>query len=72
MIYLSIGDDDTSVGQMFGVHTVVMHNGIYRIENVEVRKCGQAFNLGRYCTHGHHAMNMEGRTDRLILSERYN
>lgn len=37
-----------SVGQMFGVHTVAMMSGIYRIENAEIANCGQAFNFGRY------------------------
>jgi hypothetical protein len=29
--------------------------GIYRIENAEVRNCGQASHLGRYCIHYHMA-----------------
>jgi hypothetical protein len=54
------GDADVSDGQEFGVHTVAMMSGIFRIENTEVTRCGQAFNFGRYCTHSHEAGNMEG------------
>jgi hypothetical protein len=54
------GDQSNSIGQMFGVHTVAMMSGIYRMENAEIRYCGQAFNFGRYCTHSHMAGNMEG------------
>jgi len=46
---------DESGPQLFGVHTMLVHGGIYRIENTEVRSCGQAFNLGRYCIHFHEA-----------------
>jgi hypothetical protein len=35
------GDNEKSVGQMFGIHTVAMMSGIYRIENAEIRHCGQ-------------------------------
>lgn len=55
-----IQGDDKSYGQLFGAHTVAMMSGIYRIENAEVRMCGQAFNFGRYCTHSHQAGDMEG------------
>ena len=54
------GGPENSVGQMFGVHTVAMMNGIYRMENAEIRHCGQAFNFGRYCTHSHMGLDMEG------------
>lgn len=50
-----IQGSEESTPQLFGVHTVAVHGGTYRIENVEVRRCGQAFNLGRYCTHSHMA-----------------
>ena len=55
-----IQGDDKSDGQLFGVHTVAMMSGIYRIENTEVRRCGQSFNFGRYCTHSHKGGDMEG------------
>eukprot|EP00607_Mallomonas_marina_P005433 CAMPEP_0182439766 /NCGR_PEP_ID=MMETSP1167-20130531/86632_1 /TAXON_ID=2988 /ORGANISM="Mallomonas Sp, Strain CCMP3275" /LENGTH=3836 /DNA_ID=CAMNT_0024633535 /DNA_START=462 /DNA_END=11972 /DNA_ORIENTATION=- len=55
-----IQGDDRSEAQLFGVHTVAIHSGIMRIENTEIRKCGQAFNFGRYCTHSHMAGSMEG------------
>eukprot|EP00048_Salpingoeca_helianthica_P015090 m.224971 g.224971 ORF g.224971 m.224971 type:complete len:4030 (+) comp16594_c0_seq1:296-12385(+) len=50
-----IQGEDGSEAQMFGVHTMAVHGGIYRIENAEVRRCGQAFNMGRYCIHFHMA-----------------
>lgn len=54
------GDDITSDGELFGVHTISFLSGIYRMENAEVRRCGQAFNFGRYCTHSHMAGDMRG------------
>lgn len=54
------GSEDNSDDQLFGVHTVAMMSGVYRIENVELRRCGQAFNFGRYCTHSHKGGDMEG------------
>ena len=56
---VKIQGDESSDGQMFGVHTIGM-SGTFRIENVEVTRCGQAFVLGRYCTHAHHGGNFEG------------
>lgn len=35
------GDPSNSMGQLFGMHTVAMGSGIYRVENAEVRNCGQ-------------------------------
>lgn len=55
-----IQGDDTSAEQLFGMHMVARLSGIFRIENAEVTKCGQAFILGRYCTHSHMAGDMEG------------
>ena len=54
------GDKGNDLGQMFGVHTVAMMSGIYRMENAELRHCGQAYAFGRYCTHSHRTGNMEG------------
>lgn len=54
------GDDISSDGELFGVHTISFMSGIYRMENAEVRRCGQAFNFGRYCTHSHMAGDMRG------------
>lgn len=45
--------DDKSPEQLFGAHTIAVLGGTYRIENIELRYCGQAGNLGRYCTHTH-------------------
>eukprot|EP00039_Didymoeca_costata_P018192 m.332487 g.332487 ORF g.332487 m.332487 type:complete len:4620 (+) comp16956_c0_seq1:136-13995(+) len=46
-------DEATSEEQLFGMHTGAFHGGHYRIENTELRHCGQAGNLGRYCMHYH-------------------
>jgi hypothetical protein len=54
------GDDEVSDGQLYGVHTIAFRSGIYHMENAEIRRCGQAFNFGRYCTHSHMAGMMEG------------
>ncbi|RYG70223.1 hypothetical protein EON64_00770, partial [archaeon] len=53
------GDNKTSDGQLYGVHTIAMLSGVYRMENAEIRRCGQAFNFGKYCTHSHMAGMME-------------
>ena len=50
-----IQGDENSESQLFGAHTICVHGGIYRIENTELRHCGQAGNLGRYCVHWHMA-----------------
>jgi hypothetical protein len=55
-----IRGDDNSPGQLFGVHIVARMSGIFRVENAEITHCGQAFILGRYCTHSHRGGNMEG------------
>jgi len=47
--------DDSSAEQLFGAHTIAVHGGHLRVENAEVRNCGQARNLGRYCLHFHKA-----------------
>jgi hypothetical protein len=48
-----IQGDDQSEEQLFGMHTIAVHGGHLRVENTEVRNCGQARNLGRYCLHFH-------------------
>ena len=35
--------------ELFGMHLGAFHGGTLRLENAEVRKCGQAFQSGRYC-----------------------
>ena len=45
--------EKSSESQLFGAHTGAFHGGHYRIENTELRHCGQAGNLGRYCMHYH-------------------
>jgi hypothetical protein len=54
------GDDYFSDSELFGVHTIAFLSGIYHMENAEIRRCGQAFNFGRYCTHSHMAGDMRG------------
>ena len=48
-----IQGDDGSAAQLFGVHTGAFHGGVYHVENVELRHCGQQGLLGRYCSHFH-------------------
>ena len=48
-----IQGDAASDAQLFGVHTMAMMSGLYRISGTEVRNCGQSGVLGRYCTHFH-------------------
>jgi hypothetical protein len=48
-----IRGDEGSEAQVFGVHTGAFHGGTYRLENAELTRCGQSFNLGRYCSHYH-------------------
>ena len=43
---IKIQGDDESDGQQFGVHTFTM-GSTYRIENVEITRCGQSYNVGR-------------------------
>ena len=58
-----IQGDDESPGQMYGAHTIAVHGGNLRVENTEVRNCGQARNLGRYCLHFHKAGFQPGGPD---------
>jgi hypothetical protein len=39
---IKIQGDDTSPEQLFGSHTIAVHGGHFRVENAEVRNCGQA------------------------------
>jgi hypothetical protein len=48
-----IQGDDSSPSQLFGVHTAAMGGGVFHVENVELRHCGQQGLLGRYCSHFH-------------------
>eukprot|EP00397_Hematodinium_sp_SG-2012_P000012 GEMP01000012.1.p1 GENE.GEMP01000012.1~~GEMP01000012.1.p1 ORF type:complete len:4962 (-),score=849.24 GEMP01000012.1:1054-15939(-) len=48
-----IRGDEASEGEHFGAHTGAFFGGLYRIENTEFTRCGQAGILGRYCTHFH-------------------
>jgi hypothetical protein len=45
--------DDNSDRQSFGGHIMSLKGGIMRVENIEIRKMGQSFNLGRYSIHFH-------------------
>lgn len=49
--------DDNSAKQLFGSHMIASGGGDMKISNIEIRNCGQAFNLGRYCLHWHMASN---------------
>eukprot|EP00040_Diaphanoeca_grandis_P004673 m.29668 g.29668 ORF g.29668 m.29668 type:complete len:4542 (+) comp16144_c0_seq1:223-13848(+) len=46
-------DEEASTAQLFGIHTGTFHGGHYRVENTELRHCGQAGVEGRYCMHFH-------------------
>jgi hypothetical protein len=50
---VKVQGNEESTAQYFGCHTVAMHGGHYRLENIEIQRCGQAGNLGRYSTHFH-------------------
>ena len=39
--------DDTSDSQLFGSHLAAMHGSLLRLSGTELRRCGQAFVLGR-------------------------
>ena len=56
------GDNQTSDEQLFGVHTGAFMGGVYRIENVELQRCGQQGLLGRYCTHVHMVRSLNLRS----------
>ena len=55
-----IQGDKNSPKQLFGVHTAIFMQGIHRMENAEIRHCGQALKFGRYCTHSHRGGDMSG------------
>lgn len=57
---LIVQGDENSAGELYGVHVMAALGGIFRLENIELRLCGQAGFLGRYCSHSHQGGNMEG------------
>ncbi len=54
-----IQGDEGSTQQLYGVHVASMHGAALRLSGVEIRRCGQAFILGRYCSHFHMGGRME-------------
>lgn len=54
-----IQGDESSESELFGVHTGAFHGSSYRIENTELRHCGQGYLLGRYCVHWHMGSDRE-------------
>lgn len=54
-----IQGDESSESELFGVHTGAFHGSSYRIENTELRHCGQGYLLGRYCIHWHMGSDRE-------------
>ena len=54
-----IQGDEGSTQQLYGVHVAAMHGATLRLSGVEIRRCGQAFVLGRYCSHFHMAGRLE-------------
>jgi hypothetical protein len=53
------GEPGTSARQLFGAHVIAVHGATMRLENTEIRHCGQAGRLGRYCSHFHMAGELE-------------
>jgi hypothetical protein len=54
-----IQGDEGSTQQLYGAHVASMHGAALRLSGVEIRRCGQAFVLGRYCSHLHMGGRME-------------
>ncbi|EDQ93048.1 uncharacterized protein MONBRDRAFT_22411 [Monosiga brevicollis MX1] len=47
------GEPGASEKQNFGSHLMAARGAMLRLENAELRRCGQAGVLGRYCSHFH-------------------
>ena len=50
---LVIQGDEFSVDGLFGVHLIAAMGAQFRLQDAELRACGQAFVVGRYCAHYH-------------------
>jgi hypothetical protein len=48
-----IEGDAGSVDEQFGMHTIAAMGAVFRLENAELRNCGQSLVVGRYCAHIH-------------------
>jgi hypothetical protein len=48
-----IQGDEGSVDEQFGMHTIAAMGAVFRLENAELRNCGQSLVVGRYCAHIH-------------------
>ncbi len=48
-----IQGDAGSVDEQFGMHTIAAMGAVFRLENAELRNCGQSLVVGRYCAHIH-------------------
>jgi hypothetical protein len=48
-----IQGDAGSVDEQFGMHTIAAMGALFRLENAELRNCGQSLVVGRYCAHIH-------------------
>jgi hypothetical protein len=53
------GEPGKSEAQSFGSHLLAAGGARLRLENAEIRRCGQAGVLGRYCSHFHMAGELE-------------
>jgi len=48
-----IQGDETSASEQFGMHSIAAMGSVFRVENAEMRNCGQSLIVGRYCVHIH-------------------
>ncbi len=48
-----IQGDAGSLDEQFGMHTIAAMGAVFRLENAELRNCGQSLVVGRYCAHIH-------------------
>ena len=48
-----IQGDAGSLDDQFGMHTIAAMGAVFRLENAELRNCGQSLVVGRYCAHIH-------------------
>jgi hypothetical protein len=48
-----IEGDAGSLDDQFGMHTIAAMGAMFRLENAELRNCGQSLVVGRYCAHIH-------------------
>jgi hypothetical protein len=45
--------DEASTAEQFGMHTMAAMGAVFRLQDAELRRCGQSLVVGRYCAHYH-------------------